>query len=68
MTTTDKQVLFRANKGDSHRWYLGLVDGRYCWWSHTVGPKSSYRFVSSKRELLNLVEWFQDRGFNVSEA
>ncbi len=68
MTTNTRQVLYRANKGENHRWYFGLVEGKYCWWSHTQGPQSSYRFVQDKQELLNIVEWFKKQGFNVSEA
>ncbi len=68
MNNTQREVLFRANKGDSYRWYFGRVDGKYCWWSHTQGPKTSYRYVDTEEELLNLVEWFKSKGFSVTEA
>ena len=67
-TTNNRVVLFRAEKHGTHRWQLGQINGRYCWWSHTTGQGANYKYVDTYEELLKLVEWFESKGFDVVEA
>ena len=65
-TATNREVFFRAYRGD-HRWQLGRLDGRYCWWSHTTRNDTNYRYVRSMDDLLSLADWFESQGFTVTD-
>jgi hypothetical protein len=68
MTTINtREVLFRAVRGDT-RWQLGRLDGKYCWWSHTTQQNTNYKYVRTYQDILNLVEWFTNQGFEVTEV
>lgn len=63
---TNRQVFYRCTRGES-RWQLGKLDNRYCWWSHSTGQVTKYKFVDYREDLDNLADWFEAQGYEVIE-
>ena len=65
-TAANRQVFYRC-KRDGSCWQLGKLDNRYCWWSHSTGQVTKYKYVDSREDLDNLAYWFQEHGYEVIE-